>query len=95
MIRKRSCDSNERLSGDMKVITGAQSRAARGLIRWSAEMLAARSKLGVATVRRAEAVDGPLPITTANADALQTALEAAGVEFTNGEQPGVRLKAKP
>ena len=24
-------------------------------------------------------------------DALQRALEAAGVEFTNGEQPGVRL----
>jgi hypothetical protein len=24
-------------------------------------------------------------------DALQRALEAAGVEFTNGDQPGVRL----
>jgi hypothetical protein len=24
-------------------------------------------------------------------DALQRALEAAGIEFTNGEQPGVRL----
>jgi hypothetical protein len=26
-------------------------------------------------------------------DSLQRALEAAGVEFTNGDQPGVRLKA--
>ena len=27
-----------------------------------------------------------------NLDALRRALEAAGVEFTNGGQPGVRLK---
>jgi hypothetical protein len=30
-----------------------------------------------------------------NLDAKQRALEAAGVEFTNGGQPGVRMKAKP
>jgi transcriptional regulator with XRE-family HTH domain len=27
-------------------------------------------------------------------DAIRSALEAAGVEFTNGEQPGVRLRKK-
>jgi hypothetical protein len=27
-------------------------------------------------------------------DDLQSALESAGVEFTNGDQPGVRLRAK-
>jgi hypothetical protein len=27
-----------------------------------------------------------------NSQTVQTALEAAGVEFTNGEQPGVRLR---
>jgi hypothetical protein len=27
-------------------------------------------------------------------DDIQSALEAAGVEFTNGDQPGVRRKAK-
>jgi hypothetical protein len=43
-------------------------------------------------VRRAEATDGKPPITEANADALQRALEAAGVEFTNGDQPGVRMR---
>jgi predicted transcriptional regulator len=26
--------------------------------------------------------------------AIQKALEAAGIEFTNGEQPGVRLRKK-
>jgi hypothetical protein len=28
-------------------------------------------------------------------DDLRAALEAAGVEFTNGKRPGVRLKAAP
>jgi hypothetical protein len=27
-------------------------------------------------------------------DAIRSALEAAGVEFTNGDQPGVRLRKK-
>jgi transcriptional regulator with XRE-family HTH domain len=30
--------------------------------------------------------------TRANVQAIQSALEAAGVEFTNGDQPGVRLR---
>ncbi|MFG1250508.1 transcriptional regulator [Xanthobacter flavus] len=76
------------------MITGAQIRAARGLIRWSAETLAERSKLGVATVRRAESVDGLPTITEANIAAIRAALEAAGVIFVaeNGEGPGVRLR---
>jgi hypothetical protein len=77
------------------MITGAQIRAARGLVRWSAETLAEHSKLGVATVRRAEASDGQPNLTAANAAAVQAALEAAGVEFTNGDQPGVRLRKGP
>jgi hypothetical protein len=81
-------------SGDMKLITAAQMRAARALVRWSADDLARRSKLGVATVRRAEAADGHPPITEANCAAIQRVLEGAGVEFTNGDQPGVKLKAK-
>ena len=76
------------------MITGAQLRAARALLRWSAEDLAERSKIGVATVRRAEANDGSPSITEANLDALGRALEAAGVEFTNGGRPGVRLKMR-
>jgi hypothetical protein len=78
----------------MKVITGSQLRAARSLIRWSADRLATESKLGIATVRRAEAEDGAPPITAANANALQRALEGAGVIFVeeNGEGPGVRLR---
>ena len=79
-------------SGDMKLITGAQMRAARGLLRWSADELAKRAKLGVATVRRAEAIDGQPSITEANGDAIRSALERAGVEFTDDDQTGVRLR---
>jgi transcriptional regulator with XRE-family HTH domain len=81
-------------SDDPKAITSAQLRAARGLLRWSAENLAQKAMLGVATIRRAEAADGSLPTTTANTAAIRRAFEAAGVEFIdeNGGGPGVRLK---
>jgi len=88
MIKSRSYDNFQ--------ITGAQMRAGRALLRWSADELASRSRLGVATVRRAEAEDGTPTITAANAQAIGQTLEAAGVEFIpeNGGGPGVRLRAK-
>jgi hypothetical protein len=81
-------------SSEIKMITGAQMRAARGLVRWSADDLAEKAKLGVATIRRSEAVEGAIPVTPANADAIRRALESAGVIFVdeNGEGPGVRLR---
>ncbi|MGO9358351.1 MAG: transcriptional regulator [Xanthobacteraceae bacterium] len=77
-----------------KKITSAQMRAARALLRWSALDLAAASKVGVATIRRVEVVDGELPVTSANEAALRLALEQAGVEFIdeNGGGAGVRLR---
>jgi len=70
-------------------------RAARALIRWSADDLAKRAQVGVATVRRAEADDGVANLLPNNAAAIQRALEEAGVEFIpeNGGGAGVRLKA--
>ena len=47
-------------------LTSAQIRAARSLIRWSAEDLAARSSLSVATIRRAELTDAETSMTAAN-----------------------------
>jgi hypothetical protein len=81
-------------SYDIKTISSAQIRAARALIRWTAEDLAAKSTLGVATIRRAEATDGPLQMTSANLSAVRRALEGAGIEFIdeNGGGPGVRLR---
>jgi transcriptional regulator with XRE-family HTH domain len=76
------------------MITGLQIRAARALLRWTAQDLAQAARLGVATVRRAESVDGRPALTEANAAALRRALEEAGVTFIdeNGGGPGVRLR---
>ena len=75
-------------------ISSAQLRAARALVRWSALDLAKASKVGVATIRRVEVIDGEIPATPANEAALRHALEAAGVEFIdeNGGGAGVRLR---
>jgi|GEM_PF-693224 DNA-binding XRE family transcriptional regulator len=72
-------------------LSGGQIRAARALLRWSVEQLAQEASLGRNTIKRAEAKDGKTSLTTANELALGRVFEAAGVEFTNGEQPGVRL----
>ncbi|MDX0803421.1 transcriptional regulator [Sinorhizobium medicae] len=86
MINYKSNDANE--------ITGAQVRAARALIRWSAKDLAKAAGIGVATVSRAEVEDGVPSITAANLRAVRLALEAAGIEFIleNGGGVGVRFK---
>ena len=80
----------------LKPLTSAQIRAARALLRWSAEDLARQSTLGVTTIRRAELVEGETSMTTANDSAVRRTLEAAGVEFIdeNGGGPGVRLKKR-
>jgi transcriptional regulator with XRE-family HTH domain len=79
-----------------KPLTSAQLRAARSLIRWSAEDLARETALSVATIRRAELSDGPTSMTAANDLAVRRALELAGVEFIdeNGGGPGVRLRKR-
>ena len=78
------------------VLSGAQVRAARALLRWSSEELAQRAKLGTATIKRAEAHDGPVTSTTANIQAMRNAFEKAGLEFIpeNGGGAGVRFRER-
>ena len=75
-------------------LTGAQLRAARGLLDLTAEALAAESRVSLRTIRRAEKMSGPVQITAANAHAIASVLETLGVQFisANGGGPGVRLK---
>ena len=77
-----------------KPLTSAQIRAARALLRWSAEDLARETALSVAPIRRAELAEDETSMTTANGMAVRDALESAGVEFIdeNGGGPGVRLR---
>ena len=77
------------------MITGAQIRQARKLVGWSVKELGGRAKLATSTVQRAECVDGEPPVTEAHAAVLRHVFERRGVEFTNGDEPGVKLKAKP
>ena len=78
-----------------KPLTSAQIRAARALIRWSAQELAGASSVGVTTIRRAELTQSETKLTRANDQAIRRALEAAGVEFIDAEGggPGVRLRS--
>jgi hypothetical protein len=75
-------------------LVSAQIRAARALLRWSAEDLSEASAVGLTTIRRAELTDQQTSLTTANDLAIRRALESAGVLFIseNGGGAGVRLR---
>lgn len=78
------------------MITSEQIRAARQLIRITADDLALKSGVGVATIRRYELMSGVPSGNARSLDAIQKALEEGGVEFigTPDDAPGVRLKKK-
>jgi DNA-binding XRE family transcriptional regulator len=77
----------------MSLVAGPQLRAARAMAGMEQETLAKAAGVTAATVRRLEGMPGRLRATTTTVDSLQRALEAAGVEFTNGDRPGVRVRA--
>jgi transcriptional regulator with XRE-family HTH domain len=76
------------------VIISEQIRAARQLLRITADELANLSGVGVATIRRYELMSGVPSGNARSVEAIQQALEAGGVEFigTPEDRPGVRLK---
>ena len=76
------------------MITGAQIWQARKLLGWEPHKLARRAKVHSLIVKRAESVASEPPITACQAALIKQALVNAGVEFTNGGEPGVKLKAK-
>ena len=65
---------------------------ARAALRWTAKELAEKAGVSWATVQRMETSKGEAPGLAKNVNAVQRALEGAGVEFTNDEAPGVWLK---
>ena len=73
-------------------ITGAQIRAARGLLRWSVMDLAGAAGISRATIRRLEELDGASSQNDSALPAIEAALSKAGVEFFFPEagKPGVR-----
>ena len=65
-----------------------QLRMARAAIGWGVRELAEKAGVTANTVTR---IENGADAKQSTIDALQRALEAAGIEFTNGDQPGVRL----
>jgi transcriptional regulator with XRE-family HTH domain len=73
-------------------ITPAQCRAARGLVEMDQAVLAEGAMVSRNVIIDFEK-DRRVPNRN-NLAAIQRVLEEAGVEFTNGDAPGVRLKKK-
>jgi len=80
-------------------MTPDQLKAARALLGWSFDRVAARSGTSAQLVRTFEKtgrivsmnIPGrPVPIDAVAA--IRDTLEAAGVEFTSGDEPGVKLR---
>ena len=65
-----------------------QLRMARAAIGWGVRELAEKAGVTANTVTR---IENGADAKQSTIDALQRALEAAGIEFTNGDQPGLRL----
>jgi transcriptional regulator with XRE-family HTH domain len=72
------------------VITGAQVRAARGLLGWTVQELAHRTVVSLAMVEFIEETQGPSSGGFEHLAAIQATLEGAGIEFV--ETTGVRLR---
>ena len=70
------------------IIMAVQCRMARAALGLGIRELAVAAKVSIDTITRFERGD---QLKERTIEAIQRALEAAGVEFTNGEQPGVRV----
>ncbi len=79
------------------MISIEQIRAARGLLDWSQTQLAKAAERSLPTIKRLERDDGEGPAVYDNVrEAVQRAMEKAGVEFIaeNGGGAGVRMKRR-
>jgi transcriptional regulator with XRE-family HTH domain len=78
------------------MITAAQIRAARALLRWTQEELAEAANVSVPTLKRWEGSSGVPAAEPNNLAAVRRALEKAGVVFIdeNGGGAGARLRKK-
>jgi hypothetical protein len=75
--------------------TGNQLRAARALLDMDQGTLAKAADVNVNTIRNMEgSKDETIGANNQTMVAVQKALERAGVEFLNHDQPGVRLKPR-
>src|SRR6516225_327026 len=82
------CRYHVNFNWDAVLMKAIQLRMARAAIGWGVRELAEKAGVTANTVTR---IENGADAKQSTIDALQRALEAAGIEFTNGDQPGVRL----
>jgi len=68
-----------------------QLRMARAAVGWGVRELAKKAGITANTVTR---IENGADAKQSTMDRLRRALEAAGVEFINGDQPGVRFRRR-
>ena len=88
MIRASDADAKKNLRS-----LNARSSSA-SLIRWTALALARASTVGVATIRRAEVIDGEIQVSLADEAAICRAFEIAGIEFIEDNDGGRSCRQK-
>jgi transcriptional regulator with XRE-family HTH domain len=71
-------------------ITGAQAKAARLLLGWSQPIMASHVHVTSTTISNFE--NRKLGLSAATVAEIRYVLEKAGIEFTNGGEPGVKLR---
>ena len=74
------------------MLTSHQIRAARALLRWSAQKLADEVRLGLSTVQRMEGAEDVPSASGRNLEAVQRCLEAAGIAFIEDDGRGTGVK---
>lgn len=75
-------------------ISGAQVRAARALLGWTARDLARQAIVSISTITLIEGASRLSSMGAPKVKSVQATLEAAEIEFLDGDAPGVRLRAK-
>jgi len=75
------------------MLTGAQIRAARAVLKLTAQELAERAGVSLQTVQRFESVDDVPPSRSSKLLDVKKALESAGIEFVEApdESLGIRF----
>jgi transcriptional regulator with XRE-family HTH domain len=81
-----------KLAQGTTLVNSAQVRMARAALNWSLADLAKAAGVHRNTVSNFET--GKYEGDPKSLEKMRKALEKAGVEFTNGDSPGVRLKSK-
>jgi transcriptional regulator with XRE-family HTH domain len=74
-------------------LTAGHMKAARALLDWNQDRLATESGLAASTIKRLEN-GGLAKASVENVDKIAEAFERVGIQFFNGDEPGVRLRKR-